>query len=903
MKFLFSLFSILFVLVISSQAQVSISGNVTDALTGSPLIQAKAEAASHVALTGADGNFNITLAEKGKYTVIITLDGYELYSAEADASKGSVSLGVIKLNPSLSQTESGLSEIMLGGESDDRDQAVSGLLRSSGDVFTNTASYTFSSVFFKMRGYDSEYENAYIEGVPVNDGESGRAVYGEWGGLNDVFRNREYLNGIEPGRFSIGTLGGSTNFTTRASKQRKQTKFSYSLSNRTYTNRLMFTYSTGLMDNNWAFTVSGSRRWANEGYIEGTFYNAYAYFVGAEKKINARHSLALTAFGSPTERGMNSASTQEVYDLTGTNYYNANWGYQNGDKRNARVRNSHEPKIILSHYWTLDEKTTITSSLAYSFGKTGTTSLNWYNANDPRPDYYRNLPNFQQDPTVPIDPFLQSEIIKAWQNDASRSQINWDKLYQVNYLGNLNGEQAHYIIENNITAQNQWFLNSHINKQINDHNTFSGGVELSHYKGAHYKVMDDLLGGEYWVDIDQYSQRDFEMDTLMLQNDLNDPNRVIKEGDKFGYNYALFSNVANLWALEQFSFARIDAYAGAAISASQYWREGYMRNGRNPDNSYGKSSVNSNLNFTLKAGGTYKITGRHYFTLNAAFITRPPLLMNAYISPRNGADLVSGLKDEKIFSGDLSYILRFPNFNGRITVYETYFQDHCEITRFYHDDLQTFVNMALNNQDRVHQGIEFGAEGKLSSTLKAVGVVSFGNYRYTSRPEATINYDNGTAEDVTETIYAKNFYLGGTPQFASSLGLRFNKNYWFIDVNGNYYDKIWLDFNPLRRSQSGIANLGPGDPLIQTIIEQQQLDGGFTLDASIGKSIRLNSYFLNINFSVSNILDNTNLTSGGYEQNRFDYTHEYLTYGIDKFPPKYYYAYGRTYFLNVGFRF
>jgi hypothetical protein len=120
--------------------------------------------------------------------------------------------------------------------------------------------------------------------------------------------------------------------------------------------------------------------------------------------------------------------------------------------------------------------------------------------------------------------------------------------------------------------------------------------------------------------------------------------------------------------------------------------------------------------------------------------------------------------------------------------------------------------MALNNQDRVHQGIEFGAEGKLSSTLKAVGVVSFGNYRYTSRPEATINYDNGTAEDVTETIYAKNFYLGGTPQFASSLGLRFNKNYWFIDVNGNYYDKICVTLTT-SRSQSGIAYL-PRAPLI-----------------------------------------------------------------------------------------
>ncbi|MBL4791353.1 MAG: hypothetical protein JKY60_20685, partial [Kordiimonadaceae bacterium] len=88
---------------------------------------------------------------------------------------------------------------------------------------------------------------------------------------------------------------------------------------------------------NWAFVVSGSRRTANEGYVEGASYNAWAAFLAAEKKLNSNHSLNLTAFVAPNRRGKSSPNTQEIYDLKGYKY-NAYWGLQMGDKRNSRIK-------------------------------------------------------------------------------------------------------------------------------------------------------------------------------------------------------------------------------------------------------------------------------------------------------------------------------------------------------------------------------------------------------------------------------------------------------------------------------------------------------------------------------------------------------------------------------------
>ncbi len=883
----------------------TLSGRVADAESGKALPSVVVKVAVGQTITDEAGFFTLTGLAIGEAVVDFSADGYQSLSQLVKIDQNT-DLGTIKLVPAFNYDvlSGGLSEISLSSDGDDdsKGQNVSGLLSSSSDVFVSTASYTFGSAYFRMRGYDNDLGSTYIGNTQISDVETGRTTWALWGGLNDATRNKVSVNGLAPASFSFGNLGGATNIITRASQHRAQTKLTYSLSNRTYTNRVMVTHSTGLMDNNWAVTVSGSRRWGNGGYIEGTYYDAWAGFIGIERKLSEKHSLAFTAFVAPVRRGMQGGSTQEAYDLSGTNHYNPNWGYQNGQVRNARERHMNQPVLIMNHYWTPSDKTQLTSSVSYLFGETGTTALNWYNSSDPRPDYYRYLPSYYPaDIEAGTPPDVAEAYAERWKNDVNTRQVNWDKLYSINYLANLEGKQARYTIEKRHNDQNQLNFSSVINHQLNDKIRIDGGIEYNRNTGSFYKTLYDLMGGEFWTDVDQFAERDFSGNDTILQNDLNNPNRVVKEGDKFGYDYKLHQNSANIWGVARFSTQKLDYFAGLQLSHTTFWREGFMRNGRYPNSSFGEGEKHKFLDYAVKAGATYKITGRHFIEGNAALITRAPNIRNTYLSARVRDAVIPDLQSETILSGELSYHLRTPLVQGRITVYHSKFENSSEINSFYHDSLRTFVNHAMYNIDKVHQGIEIGAEVKLSSAFSFVTAGNFGNYRYTNRAKASITVENGSVPDVTKNIYNKYFYVPGTPQTAVSGGLKYRgPGFLFIEANVNYFDNIYLDFNPERRTSSAMVGLEPGDEKIPGIINQEKLPGGMTLDASIGKSIRIkDKYYLNLNLSVSNILDNQEIVIGGYEQMRFDYAE----HNVNKFPAKYFYYYGRTYFLNIGFRF
>jgi hypothetical protein len=786
-----------------------------------------------------------------------------------------------------------ISTVTLDLEDENKDQSISGLLNASQDIFVSTAGYTFGSMFFRQRGYDSENSEVMINNIGISDAENGRVVWSNWGGLNDAMRNKEVFPSLNVSPYSYSMIGGMTYINTRASDYRKQLKVSYSLTDRTYRNRVMLTYATGQLKKGWAVTLSGSRRWSQEGYIQGTFYDAWSYFLAVEKKFGAKHSLALTVFGAPTKRGQQSASYQEAYDLVGSNYYNPNWGYQNGEKRNAKVKNFHEPVMVLNHFWNINTTTKLTTALGYMFGTDAWSALNWYNAADPRPDYYRYLPSYQTDPAI------ANMVTNSWDNNITTQQINWDHLYQVNYLSNGANKQARYIVENNITKYNQISFNTHLEKEFSDHITFTSGLNFRLYEGRHYKEMLDLLGGNFWIDIDQFAEQDYPTDRNMMQNDLNNPNRVIREGDRFGYDYSSNINTGQLWAQGKFTYSKLDFYVAGSLSETWFWRTGYMKNGRHPDNSFGKSATYSFTNFGLRGGITWKISGRHYANANGFYMTRAPFFNSTYISPKVRDDVVTDPTSEKIYGGDVSYIMRYPTVNARLTYYYTQFRDGTDIMSYYHDDYRTYVNYSMVGVDKLHQGIEFGIDVKLIKVLTLYGVAAIGDYRYTSRPMGTISADNGSFPDTAALVYQKNFYVPTTPQTALSGGVKFNYKYWWVDVNANYYNNDWMDFFPGRRTEQAIQNLGPGDPKIAQITEQTMLKGGFTMDASVGKSIMIkHKYFINLNLQVTNILDNKDINSGGYESNRFDF----VSQDVDKYQPKLYYYYGRTFYLSVSFR-
>ncbi len=792
---------------------------------------------------------------------------------------------------------------------DEGSQDVSGLLQASRDIFVSTAGYTFGPARFRIRGYDSQNLSVLMNGVPLNDLQTGRAYWSSWGGLNDATRYKDVQNGIVSSEYAFGGVGGITEIITRPSLYRKQVKFSYSLANRSYRNRLMFTYSTGEMTNGWSFVASGSRRWANEGYVEGTFYDAWAYFIGIEKKINKTHSFSLTVFASPTKRGRSGIAVEEAYKLSGNNYYNPYWGYQNGKKRNARVANYNQPMITFSHYYNISENTKAQGSISYWFGRGGSTALEWVETGDPRPDYYRYLPSYWES----IGDDSKADFYKnLWENNKAARQINWDNMYFANskFLftvndvdgiqgNNLTGMRSKYIIEDRRNDKNQILFNWHIFSEINDVFKISGGVDLNIYKGRNFNTVNDLLGGQYWLDIDKYADGDPFTIPSAMQNDLNHPNRIAKVGDVIGHDYTANINTQDIWSEADFSLPKVDIYAGIKLSHTTFWRTGHMKNGRFPDNSYGDSKKNRFFNYGIKTGITYKINGRNYVVINGLYMTRAPYFRDSYVSVRTRDFTVDNLKSENIISGDINYMLRTPTVKARLTLYYTQFNNQTWARSFYHDKLNTFVNYIMTGVDKLNTGMEIGIEANMSPTISVSAVAGYGQYIFNSRPMATIASDNDASTIVTDRkVYINNYYVGGMPQTIGSVGIKYNSpTYWFIGVNANYFADAYLEPNPDRRTENAFQGIYNNDYRITQILAQEQLPSAMTVDLFGGKSWKVNhKYYIGFTLSVSNLLNNTNYAMSGYEQYRYDVTN------IDKFAPKYAYLYGRNFFLNIYFR-
>ncbi len=786
-------------------------------------------------------------------------------------------------------------------------QDIAGILQSSRDVFTATAGFNFGSARFRIRGYDSRNMLVSINGILANDLESGWASWSQWGGLNDVTRWSQVRTGIAPSRLNFGGLGGYTDIQMRAGEMRRGVRVSYASTNRAYRNRIMFTASTGMRKDGWAFTMSGSRRWAEEGYVPGTTFDAYAYLLSAEKKINDQHSVVFTGLGAPMLQGRQGLAVQEAYDLTGSNYYNPNWGLQDGVVRNARMSFVHRPMVMASHYWKPDERTTWKTTLFYTFGRDGRTTLQWFDARDPRPDYYRYLPSFYNT----TDPSEADALTDAWANDVNTSQINWDQLHFANgknlytvqnadgIAGNsVTGNRSKYIVEEQRADPSRIGLNTVYSRQLEDNAQITYGGSLQRQRTHYFKTIDDLLGGDFWLDVDQFATRDFN-DTLIAQNDLDMTNKVVREGDRFGYDYDIHTRYYNAFMQYEGKWENLEYYGGADLSFTQFWRDSRLRNGRFPEESFGTSEKQSFLTYGVKAGATYKISGRQFISANAAWMTRPPVARAAYLSPRTRGAVLDGLTDESIYSGDINYILRFPRLKGRASLYYTKIMDQVWSRSFYHDEFRTLVNYAMTGVDQLHTGGELGIEANLNSTLTLTAVYADGRYLYDSRPNASITRDNSPEVFATDrTVYWKNYRVGGMPQTAASLGLRYNSpRFWFVGFNANYFDNLYLDPNPDRRTSEAIGNFFDSDPQVAQLLDQTKLDANYTVDVFLGKSWLVKGYRIAVNATVSNLLNNQDFRIGGFEQLRYDRT------DVDRFPPRFSYLFGRNYFAMVTFSF
>ena len=824
--------------------------------------------------TNDNGEFSLTYLEPIDEEVILEANGYMSDIVLVILEDGQLNnLGEVLLQTDIMQEVK--EEVLLNltemdlNDDEGKSQSVSSSASASQDVFNSTVSYAWSNARYRGRGYEQTYEQSYIQGLSFNSAERGQFNFSAMGGLNDATRYKEVVEGIEANNFSFGSVGQATNYLQSATNYAQGWKVGLAATNRNYKGAARATYSSGLLENGWAFTAQLA--WRYSPYIdikgrigEGITYSSVGYFFTAEKRWGDNMRLSLITFGAPTMRGQSAAVTQETYDLTnqynknswGYNNYNPYWGYQDGKVRNSRIVHSYDPTAIASFDWKINEENHLKVAAGYHYSFYSNSALTFYNAPDPRPDYYRNLPSALLDGQIDKDGYFIAKDLNGkplgqvteggyiqyplfyngtsvghsidyntyatltdlWTSrDDKATQIDWDALYAANYANNVNNPNgsARYIVERRHNDIQEAVANANYRNTSVDHLTTTVGLELKASQGIHYKSVDDLLGGNQWIDVDAFAERDIkELATNIgltqadienvKQNDLRNPNAVVTKDGRFGYDYRINMMTAKLWAQNEWSWNMLDLYYALQLTYSSMQRTTNMLNGRawylaklNPVHApyyvadhaeallNGETLPETLVGYThhfvdpaFKAGINYKIDGRNQLKVNAIAETKAPLARDAYISPRvhdraieniyrhdyaryyAQQDGTSWLQEyygssQKMVSADLTYAFNYPIVRGRITGFFTQFWNGTELNGYYDDESRTFVNQSLTGINRRHMGIEAAAAVKLGLYFTLTGALSIGDYRYTSNAMATTSAENGMAlaENIQGPVY------------------------------------------------------------------------------------------------------------------------------------------------------
>jgi hypothetical protein len=917
-KLIISTLFVMQVVFAFGQSETGVSGKVVDSKSQDPVqsVIVSIQNTNLMQLTDAGGKFSFNKVEAGNQLVLLKSTGYKDQLIQIEIVEGKMlDMGIVTFEIDLTQekqmvlitiTDNDLSDDNSGSES------TAGLLQASKDVFLQAAAYNFGQARFSVRGIDNEYSSILINGVSMNRLSDGRPQYGNWGGLNDATRNQEFTDGSKPSDYTFGGIAGTQYISTRASIYRPGTRISFLGTNTNYSYRAMVTHASGMDKNGWAYVVSGGRRWAQEGFFDGTDYAANSLFASIEKKINDNHSINFTSIYAQNRRGKNSPNTQEVTDLKNFKY-NSYWGDQEGEKRNSRVKDVEEPIFTLSHYWKLNPKTRLHTNLSYQFGHIGNSRIDFQKADNPDPNYYRKLPSYyttlytySNDVATYTPDYAAAEQAKA--NFLANPQMDWTAMYRANDQNITNGSR--YVLFEDRTDDKTLIANTILSSQLADNIVMNAGGSFTNSKSSNFKNLLDLLGGTYFNDINT-----FGIDENQQQADINNPNRTVIEGDKYGYNYDV--NAVKIDAFTQFKFTydKVDFYLGQSFSRSSYQREGFYKNGYYPDNSLGKSEKKSFDNFGFKGGATYKLTGQHFLDFNGVYMTKAPNHKDVFPNARLSNQITGNITNETIRSVDASYIIRMPSFKARFTAYFNETENTTDISFYYADNVSLgngeFVSEVVSGQNKRNKGIEAGLEYQLTSTIKATAVAAYGDYTYTNNPNLVIRADGTTEPVFSGKTYMEGYKQAGMPQQAYSAGLEYrDPKFWWISANVNYLSNNYLDVAPLIRTSQFITNSDeanfPYDAELAASYLAQEKFNSFTLVNLVGgKTWRIQEKTLGLFANINNVFD-IRYKTGGFEQARnASYSELYKDHQgpTRSFGPKYFYGYGRTFMVNIYLNF
>lgn len=837
-------------------AQSTVTGKIIDGDLNSPLPGANIleKGTSNGASTNFDGDFTLTTNSSSGEIVI----SYVGYVSQTIAFSGDTDLGTITLMSS----DVGLDEIMIvASVAVDRKTPVAvstvkaseiqlklgtqefpEVLKSTPGVYATKSGGGYGDGRINLRGFTSENVAVMINGVPVNDMENGAVYWSNWAGLGDVTSSMQVQRGLGAAKVAVPSVGGTINIITKTTDVEEGGNVMAAIGNDGY-RKYGVTYSTGLMDNGFAATVSAAKT-DGDGYVRGTSFNAVSYFLNVSKEINDQHKLSFTAFGAKQRHGQRqNRHTIETYRNSEDGIkYNSDWGYKNGQVTSIEDNFYHKPQISLNHYWDLSDNTSISTAAYASFGSGGGGGTLGSDA---------ETPGFEGD--------ARFKFTSADYRIGEFGPLDFDRIVEENIAHGANGSSAALRASRN---DHNWYgVLSTLKTDLSDDLVFLGGLDFRSYKGIHFREVTDLLGGQF----------------IINEDNVNNPSGVSRVGDKVSYyNDGLVGWLGGFAQAEYDVNENFNTFVSLSASNTSYKRVDYFQ--YTPDDPLRETDRYNFFGFGAKGGANYRLTENHNVFVNLGYFEKAPDF-DAVFPNFNNEEINADAENQKILSFELGYGFRGEKLSANVNLYRTTWRDRTETIGFQLNEDETgFANILGINA--IHQGIEIDFVYRATDKLNLTGMVSLGDWRW--EDDVTDVQILNEEQEVVETLdlYIEDLHVGDAAQTTLAVGA----SYKFTDktrftVDYNYFDNLYADFDPSDRN----------DPDFREDAWKVPAYGVF--DAAFTHGFKLGNFDASLTARLNNVFDTTYIAdaldgSGSNAQNALVY-----------------YGFGRTFSFGTTIKF
>ncbi|WP_072986982.1 TonB-dependent receptor [Pseudozobellia thermophila] len=888
-KIYFTVVAIFSVAVAFSQS--TITGTVVDGELNEPLPGASVvvQGTTVGASTDFDGNFTIE-APSSKGTLVISYMGY-ISKKVTFNSAGSV--GTITLEEDAEQ----LSEVVVTGVMDiakDRETPVAvstiraseiaeklgsqefpEILKSTPSIYVTKQGGGFGDSRINVRGFDQRNTAVMINGVPVNDMENGWVYWSNWAGLSDVTSAMQVQRGLGSSKLAISSVGGTINIITKAADNKEGGAVAATVGNNDYL-KTTVSYNTGLMENGLSVSAMLGRT-AGDGYVQGTPFEAYNYFLAIGYRPNDKHDFQFMVTGAPQQhfqRGYaESISNYIAYGDNGVDpniRYNSDFGYRNGKEDTFSGNFYHKPKAMINWDWTISDKSKLSSVVYASLGRGG--SIGSIGRINGGPSYYGQFKD--------ANGHVRFDDIVAWNRGVNIPAFGdqrtgytggGDPAYQGMYV---NGGQYSYGFEddgdhifsseNGISQRSS--MNSHnwygtiinFHNDVNDNWAFDVGVDARMYKGIHYRRLVDLMGADVYVDNDDINNT-YNFTTETYAPTIGNIWNVFKSVDdetKIDYYNDGKVNWLGGFAQVEYTNDKISAFMQGGFSNQGFQRIDYF-NYLDSDPEQKSDWVNI-IGGNIKGGLNYNIDEKHNVFGNAGYYSKQPIFDGIFLNYVN--DINEDHQNEKILGLEVGYGFRSQYFSANVNVYRTSWEDRYLTNGV--DITDTSGNLLFEGTanydgiEQVHMGVEVDFTARPNDFLTFNGMLSIGDWQYSGNPTGTV-YDDGQnivgeAEFILDGVKVSDaaqttMRLGATVEPVENL---------FIDASwyhaGNLYSSL-LDDDDIFKFQDENSDGEPDGGDFQLKLPSYDLiDAGISYRMPLGKE---KTKYLNLRLNVNNVFD------------------------------------------------